>query len=107
MFLYTSGQLFYNEELRLRERYEKFDVPALKDVGKHVRHGRVKYLRTISKQGFSRVLLATLEDEFQVIMKIPYWMSVLRTYATAVKPPPLHFSSQREYPRYILGVLHG
>ncbi|KAL2865238.1 phosphotransferase enzyme family protein [Aspergillus lucknowensis] len=73
IFFCSSGRFLFNEKARLRERYVRFNVSALKNaVSKHVGHG----------SGFNRVLLATMEDGFRAIVKIPYWISVPKTYAT-------------------------
>lgn len=84
LFTYTSGRFLYNEGVRLRERFVRFDVAALKDViEKDVRHGKIEDLVKINEGGFNRILLATMEDGFRAVVKIPFWISVPRAYATA------------------------
>lgn len=84
LFSYTSGRFVYNEKARMLERHIPFNVSALKNVvAKHVGHGNVKSIVKHSEGGFNRVLLATMEDGFRAIVKIPYWISVPKTYATA------------------------
>ena len=38
--------------------------------------------RKLSEGGFNRVFLATLENNVQAVVKIPYGLSVPKTYAT-------------------------
>ncbi|KAL4777999.1 serine/threonine protein kinase [Aspergillus varians] len=99
LFSYTSGRFLYNETTRLQERYMRFDPSALrKTVEKHVGHGSIKSLVKISEGGFNRVLLATMEDGFRAIIKIPYWISVPRTYATASEVATLAFLRSKGIP---------
>ncbi|PYI23681.1 phosphotransferase enzyme family protein [Aspergillus violaceofuscus CBS 115571] len=84
---------------RLNERYVNFDVAALKTaIGKHVGHGSVKELVKLSEGGFNRVLLATMEDDFKAIVKIPYRISVPETYATASEVATLTFLRSKGFP---------
>lgn len=99
LFSYSSGRFLYNEQARLRERYVSFDASALeKAVAMHVGHRGVKNLVKISEGGFNRVLLATMEDGFQAIVKIPYWISVPKTYATASEVATLTFLRSKGIP---------
>lgn len=66
-------------------------MAALKDaVRKLMGHG-VTNLIKLSEGGFNRIFLLTLEDEFQVVVKIPYHLTVPRTYATASEVATLVF----------------
>ncbi|KAJ5575573.1 serine/threonine protein kinase [Penicillium sp. DV-2018c] len=99
LFSYSSGRFLYNEELRLRERHVRFDVTALENaISKHVGHGNVKSIVKLSEGGFNRVLLATMEDGFKAIVKIPYWISVPKTYATASEVATLTFLRSKGIP---------
>lgn len=99
LFTYTSGRFLYNETARLRERYIRFDVAALEtSIRKHVGHGNVKSLVKLSEGGFNRVLLATMEDGFRAIVKIPYRISVPKTYATASEVATLTFLRSKGIP---------
>ncbi|GBF63939.1 hypothetical protein TMEN_6607 [Trichophyton mentagrophytes] len=91
LFSYTSRRFLYNEEVRLRERYVEFDVAALKEaVTKHT-GAEVINLMKLGEGGFNRVLAATLENGLQVVVKIPYPLSVPRRYATASEVATLAF----------------
>ncbi|CAG8180979.1 unnamed protein product [Penicillium salamii] len=99
LFSYSSGRFLYNEELRLRERHVPFDVAALQNtITQDVGHGSVKSMIKLSEGGFNRVLLATMEDGFKAIVKIPYWLSVPKTYATASEVATLTFLRSKGIP---------
>ncbi|KAJ5088888.1 serine/threonine protein kinase [Penicillium angulare] len=99
LFTYSSGRFLYNEPARLNERYVEFDVTALETaIGQHVGHGNVKSLVKLSEGGFNRVLLATMEDDFKAIVKIPYKISIPRTYATASEVATLSFLRSKGFP---------
>jgi hypothetical protein len=99
LFSYSSGRFLYNEQARLRERCMRFDVSALeKAIETHVGHGSVKTLVKISEGGFNRVLSATMEDGFRAIVKIPFWISVPKAYATASEVATLTFLRSKGIP---------
>ncbi|KAK2759064.1 Phosphotransferase enzyme [Arachnomyces sp. PD_36] len=99
LFSYTSGRFLYNESIRLRERYVEFNVAALKEaVSQHTGHGKVVSLQKLSEGGFNRVFLAKLEDNSQVIVKIPFDHSVPKTYATASEAATLKFLRSKGVP---------
>lgn len=84
MFTYSSGRFLYNEAARLRERHVPSNVSALEDaIMKHVGERNLQSLVKLSEGGFNRVLLATMDDGFKAVVKIPYLISVPKTYATA------------------------
>ncbi|RJE25400.1 hypothetical protein PHISCL_02291 [Aspergillus sclerotialis] len=92
LFSYTSGRFLYNESIRLRERYVRFNVSALKDgISQHTGCGKVVELRELSEGGFNRVFLVKLEDNSQVIVNIPFAYSVPKTFATASEVATLTF----------------
>jgi cysteinyl-tRNA synthetase len=96
---YSSGRFLYNEVARLRERHVRFDVVALETaIAKHVGHGNVKSLVKLSDGGFNRVLLATMDDGFRAIVKIPSRISVPMTYATASEVATLTFLRSKGFP---------
>lgn len=99
LFSYTSGRFIYNEQKRLEERYVVFDVAALKEaVCKHTGRGRVTNLTKLAEGGFNRAFLVTLDDCFQVIVKIPYHISVPKQYATASEAATLTFLRSKGVP---------
>ncbi|GKZ29452.1 phosphotransferase enzyme [Aspergillus brasiliensis] len=75
------------------------DISALeKAVAKHIDHGRVKNIVKLSEGGFNRVLLATMEDGLWAVIKIPYSISVPKTYATASEVTTRRFLRSKEIP---------
>ena len=86
MFSYTSGRYLYNEDVRLRERYVKFNPVALvREAEKHISHGQATRLTKLAEEGFNRVFLLRMEDGFEAIVKISYHT-----------PGPKHFSTASE-----------
>jgi len=76
-----------------------FNVTALENaITRHEGHGNVKSIAKLSEGGFNRVLLATMEDGFKAIVKIPYWISVPKTYATASEVATLTFLRSKGVP---------
>ncbi|KAK2810896.1 hypothetical protein FQN50_002487 [Emmonsiellopsis sp. PD_5] len=99
LFSYTSGRFIYNEQKRLEERYVEFDVAALKEaVCKHTGRARVTNLMKLAEGGFNRAFLLTLDDCFQVVVKIPYHSSVPKHYATASEAATLTFLRSKGIP---------
>ncbi|WEW56252.1 hypothetical protein PRK78_001691 [Emydomyces testavorans] len=86
LFSYTSGRFLFNEKLRQKERYVRFNIEALKQLAaEHIQpsHGKVVNITKLAEGGFNRVFLLTLEDGFHAIAKIPYHIAVPQRYATA------------------------
>ncbi|WEW59016.1 hypothetical protein PRK78_004484 [Emydomyces testavorans] len=99
LFSYTSGRFLYNEDLRLRERYVEFDIAALKAaVAKYTGGGEVTKLVKLAEGGFNRVLLLTLESGLQVVVKIPYHITVPKKYVTASEVATLAFLRSKGIP---------
>ncbi|EGE00858.1 hypothetical protein TESG_08160 [Trichophyton tonsurans CBS 112818] len=98
LFSYTSGRFLYNESTRLRERYVEFNVSSLKEaVTKHT-GGKVIDLQKLGEGGFNRAFSAILESGQQVVVKIPYPLSVPRKYATASEVATLKFLRSKGIP---------
>lgn len=57
-----------------------------------------KKLEKISEGGFNRVFLTTMHDSFRAIVKVSYWISVLKTYATAIEVATLSFLRAKGIP---------
>ena len=92
LFSYTSGRYLYNEKLRLAERYVELSVEALQKVAaQSVTRDRVVDIRKLAEGGFNRVLLLTMEDGLEVIVKIPFSISVPRRLATESEVATLDF----------------
>ncbi|PGH13064.1 hypothetical protein AJ79_03901 [Helicocarpus griseus UAMH5409] len=102
LFSYTSGRFILNEQIRLRERYVKFNVEALKHLAaNHTesgQHGKVVRFTKLAEGGFNRVFLLDMEDVFQAIAKIPYLIAGPKHYATASEAATLYFLHARGVP---------
>ena len=53
--------------------------------------GMFKKLEKISEGDFNQEFLATMHDSFRAIVKVFYWISVMKTYATAIEVATLSF----------------
>lgn len=92
LFSYTSGRYLYNEKLRLAERYVPFNIEALKKVTAHsVNREKVIQIKKLAEGGFNRVLLLTMDDGMEVIVKIPYSIAVPKSLATESEVATLDF----------------
>lgn len=92
LFSYTSGRCIYNEGIRLAERHVVFNVRALEDIAaKSVAREKVVCTKKIAEGGFNRVFLLTMDDGFEVIVKIPYSVTGPKTYATESEVATLDF----------------
>lgn len=91
MFSYTRGRYLYNQDVRLRERYNKFNPVALvREAEKHIGHDQAKCLTKLAEGGFNRVFLLRMEDGFEAIVKIPYHIPGPKHFATASEAATLH-----------------
>ncbi|CAG8935063.1 unnamed protein product [Penicillium salamii] len=101
LFGYTSGRFLYNEDLRLRERYVKFDYDGLlREAEKHIGlgHGHPIQMVKIAEGGFNRVFLLTMDDGFEVIIKIPYHIAGPKHYATASEAATMKYLHSKGIP---------
>ncbi|DAA78686.1 TPA_exp: Uncharacterized protein A8136_2471 [Trichophyton benhamiae CBS 112371] len=92
LFKYTSGRYLYNEKLRLAERYVDFNVEALKRIAaKAVDRDSTASIKKLAEGGFNRVFLLTMNDGFEVIVKIPYLLAVPQRLNTESEVATLDF----------------
>ncbi|KAL4928800.1 uncharacterized protein BDV17DRAFT_291427 [Aspergillus undulatus] len=73
LFEYTSGR--YNENIRLSERYGKFNIDALRSAAAGAiqkSSADVKALLKLAEDGFNRVLQITLHDGTELLARLPY-----------------------------------
>ncbi|KFY97854.1 hypothetical protein V500_01898 [Pseudogymnoascus sp. VKM F-4518 (FW-2643)] len=83
LFSYTSGRYLYNEKLRLAERYVEFNIEALKKI---------------AAESVGRVFLLTMDDEYEVIAKIPYHLTVPKQFTTESEVATLDFLQLKGIP---------
>ncbi|KAK2799956.1 Phosphotransferase enzyme [Onygenales sp. PD_10] len=99
LFSYTSGRYLYNEKLRLAERYIQFNIGALKRIAaRSVSRERVVHLKKLAEGGFNRVLLLTMEDGLEVIVKIPFSIAEPKGLATESEVATLDFLRSKGVP---------
>ncbi|KKZ65758.1 hypothetical protein EMCG_08433 [[Emmonsia] crescens] len=99
LFSYTSGRYLYNEKLRLAERYVPFNIEALKKVTAHsVNREKVIQIKKLAEGGFNRVLLLTMDDGMEVVVKIPYSIAVPKSLATESEVATLDFLRRKGIP---------
>lgn len=99
LFAYTSGRYLYNEKLRLAERHVPFDVVALKNIAANsVGRRHVTHMKKFAEGGFNRVFLLTMNDGFEVIVKIPYSLTVPKRFTTESEVATLDFLYSKGLP---------
>ena len=99
LFSYTSGRYLYNEKLRQAERYVEFNIEALKEaVAKSVCRDRVIHMKKLAEGGFNRVLLLTMDDGLEVIVKIPFSIAVPKKLTTESEVATLDFLRSKGIP---------
>ncbi|PPQ65328.1 hypothetical protein CVT26_000043 [Gymnopilus dilepis] len=86
LFEYTSGRWIYNDCLRRAERRLVFDVEGLSQLAAES-VGRspadVVKISKLAEGGANRIFLITLQDDFQMIARIPYPVTIPKYYAVA------------------------
>ncbi|KAH7394510.1 kinase-like domain-containing protein [Pyrenochaeta sp. MPI-SDFR-AT-0127] len=94
LFSYTSGRYLFNEDLRLKERYVRFNAEALLCVAEDsvdYKHGKVASISKLAEGGFNRVFVLRMQDGFEVIAKVPYHTIRPDYFATASEAATLTF----------------
>lgn len=99
LFSYTSGRYLYNEQRRLAERYVEFNIEELKAVAaESVGRKRVSHMKKLAEGGFNRVFLLTMDDGFEVIVKIPCHLTVPKHFTTESEVATLDFLQSKGIP---------
>jgi hypothetical protein len=99
LFSYTSGHYLYNEQRRLAERYVEFNIEELKAVAtESVGRKRVSHMKKLAEGGFNRVFLLTMDDGFEVIVKIPYHLTVPKHFTTESEVATIDFLQSKVIP---------
>ncbi|KAH6905619.1 hypothetical protein BKA70DRAFT_1291717 [Coprinopsis sp. MPI-PUGE-AT-0042] len=86
IFNYTSGRWVYNEALRLQERGTVFDIDEFMQLAATSVDRRSRDITNFSKLAegrLNRVFLITFKDNFQMIARVPYPLTVPKYYAVA------------------------
>ncbi|EJT96640.1 hypothetical protein DACRYDRAFT_97541 [Dacryopinax primogenitus] len=94
LFSYTSGLWLVNNDLRLTERKHEFKDEELRrlaaqSVGRTLQD--VNTMQKLDEGGFNRILLITMHDGFQMIVRIPYPVTQPKFYAVASEVATMAF----------------
>ncbi|KAJ3781612.1 kinase-like domain-containing protein [Lentinula aff. detonsa] len=101
LFNYTSGTWLVNKELRLAERRHEFNDGVLRrlaaqSVGRTLQD--VKTMVKLDEGGFNRIFLITMHDNFQMIARVPYPITVPKFYAVASEVATMRFLRAKGLP---------
>ncbi|OJT14935.1 Altered inheritance of mitochondria protein 9, mitochondrial [Trametes pubescens] len=101
LFNYTSGSWLVNNELRLAKRRLEFNDDELRrlaaqSVGRTPQD--VKTMVKLDEGGFNRIFLVTMHDEFQLIARVPYPVTVPRSFAVASEVATMRFLRAKGLP---------
>ncbi|PGH35444.1 hypothetical protein GX50_01782 [[Emmonsia] crescens] len=83
-FRHTSRRWIFNESLRLKERYVRFNVAELmRAAARAVDRQRCVRIIKLAEGGFNKVFLLTMDDGLEVVARIPTPIAGPSCYATA------------------------
>ncbi|TFY77349.1 hypothetical protein EWM64_g6662 [Hericium alpestre] len=94
LFNYSSGCWIINDNLRLAERRREFEVDELcrlaaQSVGR--RPQDIDTFVKLAEGSFNRIFLITMHDGFQMVVRIPYPITVPKFYAIASEVATMRF----------------
>ncbi|KAL8851640.1 MAG: hypothetical protein Q9221_003477 [Calogaya cf. arnoldii] len=92
---------FYNEPIRLEERYLRFDVKSLRAVAASSIGRSEEDVGSISKLaegGFNRTFTIAMHDGPEIIARLPYPITVPKRYATASEVATVQFAKLHGFP---------
>lgn len=78
----------------MKERYIEFNIEALQRAAEDSvanKHGKIVSIRKLAEGGFNRVFVLKLQDDFELIAKIPYHIAQPSFFATASEAATLTF----------------
>ena len=94
-----ADRFSYNEPLRKRERYLKFDISALcRAVASSERFTDVISLEKFAEGGFNRIFEATCRDGRQVLARLPYPSTVPKHYTVASEVATMEYLRSNQIP---------
>ena len=85
----------------LKERHVEFNVKALQnaaEISVSNKHGKAVSIRKLAEGGFNRVFIIQMQDEFELIAKIPYHVPGPKYFATASEAATLTFLKSQDIP---------
>ncbi|OCB84911.1 hypothetical protein A7U60_g8133 [Sanghuangporus baumii] len=94
LFNYSSGRWLVNNDLRLAERRREFDVDELcrlaaQSVGRSSQD--IDTFVKLAEGGFNRTFLITMHGGFEMVVRIPYPITVPKFYAIASEVATMRF----------------
>ncbi|WEW60945.1 hypothetical protein PRK78_006433 [Emydomyces testavorans] len=92
LFQNTSRRWIYNETLRLKERYVRFNIPELMQVATAAANTRhCVRIEKLAEGGFNKIFLLTMDNEYEVIARIPTPIAGPPHYTTASEVATMDF----------------
>lgn len=91
----------YNEQLRQRERYLPFSIPALKQViadSLNYPSSDITSFTKLAEGGFNRIFQACFKDGRKAVARLPYPSTVPKQYAVANEVATLDFLRRKGFP---------
>ncbi len=96
----------FNEKERIAERYARFNVPELMRIAAMaVGRDRCMDIMKVTKGGFNKIFLHTMDDGYEVIAQIPTPIAGPAYYTTASEVATIDFLLDwtYQYQKYLRG----
>ncbi|WEW56479.1 hypothetical protein PRK78_001924 [Emydomyces testavorans] len=90
-YRHTSRRWIFNENLRLRERYVRFNVQELMRAAARAVDSRCVHIEKMAEGGFNKVFLLTMDNRNEVIARIPTPIAGPPFYTTASEVATMDF----------------
>ncbi|KAG9019040.1 hypothetical protein FRB90_006996 [Tulasnella sp. 427] len=94
LFDYTTGRWIYNDAHRQKERRRVFNVDELSRLAAESVNrspGDIVSFEKLAEGGFNRTFLITMRDNFRLVARIPYPITVPKSYAVASEVATMDF----------------
>ena len=99
LYEHTSGRYVCNKNIGLAERLIKIDFDVLRTVVSRCFDGaRVADVHNLTEGGFNRVLQLALEDNREIVIKIPYKITAPDRWTTQSGTATLQYLSSQGIP---------
>lgn len=93
-FRHTTGRWLWDEQVRLQERYKRFNVSALQKIAaSSVGARRCVSMAKLAEGGFNRVFRLVMDNSAVVIARIPYSSDECASHAIASEVATIDFVS--------------
>ncbi|KAI1910965.1 hypothetical protein LOZ65_006271 [Ophidiomyces ophidiicola] len=91
LFRHTSRRCIFNENLRLKERYVRFNVQELMRAAARAVDSHCIHIEKMAEGGFNKVFLLTMENGNEVVARIPTPIAGPPFYTTASEVATMDF----------------